>query len=74
MKNRRLISKAKRRRVTERYSGRCGICGATPSKPTMDHIVPFSKGGTDEELNLQPACFRCNVEKGDRCGFIDAEG
>lgn len=33
---------------------------------TLDHLVPISKGGTDDDLNLVLACSACNVAKGDR--------
>ena len=33
---------------------------------TLDHIVPISKGGTDELENLQFLCLRHNSQKGDR--------
>jgi 5-methylcytosine-specific restriction endonuclease McrA len=59
------ISHAKRKRIIERFDGRCAICGSRPPKLTMDHIVPVSRGGTNAEGNLQPACPRCNTKKGD---------
>ncbi len=31
-----------------------------PDKATMEHIVPFSKGGTNDPKNLIPACYQCN--------------
>lgn len=31
---------------------------------TKDHIIPKSKGGTDEQENLQTMCTRCNGNKG----------
>lgn len=40
----------------------CTICGARPSEE-VDHIIPVSKGGTDESDNLQGACKRCHEEK-----------
>lgn len=33
---------------------------------SVDHIIPESKGGTDELDNLIAACMNCNMKKGDR--------
>ncbi len=47
---------------------KCQACGASPS-PTnevilhVDHILPKSKGGTDDPLNLQALCADCNLSK-----------
>jgi 5-methylcytosine-specific restriction endonuclease McrA len=32
---------------------------------TIDHVKPLSRGGTWDDLNLVPSCFKCNHEKGD---------
>lgn len=32
----------------------------------VDHIVPLSKGGTNDRSNIQVACPKCNLEKGTR--------
>ena len=32
----------------------------------VDHVVPVSKGGTNEEANLQLLCEACNMKKGNR--------
>ena len=40
----------------------CVECGA-PSD-TVDHIVPLSRGGTNDIGNLQPMCWNCNRKKG----------
>ncbi len=31
---------------------------------TMDHLVPISRGGTNDPRNLQVLCRRCNGSKG----------
>lgn len=33
---------------------------------TIDHIVPKSKGGTNDLENLQPMCNACNARKADK--------
>lgn len=48
--------------VCERANHRCLACGLE-KKLTVDHIVPFSKGGTNTIDNIQPLCFRCNQLK-----------
>lgn len=32
---------------------------------TIDHVVPRSRGGTNDKRNKRIACKRCNNEKGD---------
>lgn len=44
---------------------RCLACGST-SQLTVDHIVPLSRGGSNEITNIQPLCFRCNSGKSGR--------
>lgn len=34
--------------------------------PTIDHIIPMSKGGDHTPHNCQTACFECNSKKGNR--------
>ena len=36
----------------------------------IDHIIPISKGGTDEIENLLPIQWENNVAKGDECANI----
>jgi ATP adenylyltransferase len=48
---------------------KCLLCGAKPSSENdieldIDHILPTSKGGKDEESNLQVLCSTCNRSKG----------
>jgi 5-methylcytosine-specific restriction endonuclease McrA len=39
-----------------------------PLQPTLDHVIPLSKGGTHEYANIRTMCRQCNVRKGDRGG------
>ena len=52
----------------------CGICGQPvdrslkfpdPMSPTVDHIIPCARGGSDDLDNLQLAHRRCNRNKSD---------
>lgn len=47
----------------------CGYCGylfdlAKGDRPTLDHIVPKSLGGSNYITNLTPSCRLCNMKKG----------
>ena len=60
------IGLKKRILVLERDNYTCRKCGrkASEGRLEVDHIVPVSKGGTDELNNLQTLCFECNRGKG----------
>jgi len=48
---------------------RCQACGASApagAELHVDHILPKSKGGTNDRWNLQALCRPCNLGKGDR--------
>jgi 5-methylcytosine-specific restriction endonuclease McrA len=64
---------ATRRRILERDAWMCGICGQpidpslAPSDPeaqSVDHIIPSSRGGSDDDENLHAAHRSCNWMKG----------
>jgi len=38
----------------------------TKDQMTIDHILPKSKGGTDDYNNLTISCIACNKEKKDK--------
>lgn len=72
------ISNRRRQRIYERDQWCCQLCGErvdrrakfTDRAPSLDHIVPRSMGGGDDDANLQLAHRWCNSYKGDR---IDGE-
>lgn len=35
-------------------------------RPSIDHVIPVTKGGTNDLDNLVFACFQCNGRKGNR--------
>ena len=45
------------------YGKPCVKCGKPAD--TIDHIVPVSRGGTNDTSNLQPLCRSCNQHKHD---------
>lgn len=59
------IPRAVQREVWQRDGGRCVECG-TKEKLCFDHIVPFSRGGSNTVRNLQLLCEACNGSKGNR--------
>lgn len=65
-----------RRRGKKGWWYRCAHCGKWCGRPgddnivipdnecmEVDHIRPWSRGGTDEVWNLQPLCKSCNRSK-----------
>lgn len=62
-----------RTRILIRDGYCCQYCGQEDAT-TVDHIVPISKGGTDEPDNLVAACTRCNYSKNDRIAPFFGQG
>lgn len=70
--NSRQVPLKDRVRVFDRDNYTCQMCGATVedgAKLHIDHIIPVSKGGTNELDNLQTLCFECNLGKSDSLEF-----
>lgn len=55
----------RKRQVLERDGFACRRCHAT-ERLEIDHVHPYSKGGTHDVENLQVLCKRCNRKKRDR--------
>ena len=64
---RKKFNKSERKEIYNKTNGHCALCGKHISleNMTIDHIVPVSKGGTNEMSNLQPTCLVCNRIKQD---------
>ncbi len=58
----RIIPQDVKNLVWNRESGKCRICGSN-KKLEFDHIVPFSKGGSNTYRNIQLLCESCNRKK-----------
>ena len=57
--------------VLKRDRFRCTICGRSPATTLgvelhVDHIIPFSVGGTTVAENLRSTCRDCNLGKGSK--------
>ena len=66
----RIINDKLRYQVLKRDNFKCCACGASPAKDPsvelhIDHIIPWSKGGTTTLDNLQTLCSKCNLGKSD---------
>lgn len=66
-----------RDQIGDRDRWKCGICGTRVNRnlafphsmsPSLDHIVPLSKGGAHSPENVQIAHLQCNTVKGNRGG------
>ena len=78
---RKYMAPSLRRKIYERDGGVCCKCkeptrffkslydspfGDQPKAGSVDHIIPVSKGGTNDESNLRWMCRSCNCARGNR--------
>ena len=54
-----------RNKIFARDDYTCQYCGKRGGTLEIDHIIPFSKGGSEKEENLVTTCFDCNRKKRD---------
>ena len=61
------VSGSIRYNVLKRAKHRCELCGGHEEQVALhvDHIIPRSKGGTDDISNFQALCMTCNTNKRD---------
>ena len=59
----------KRRAIILKMHDECCVyCGDEAN--TVDHVIPISKGGTDDLNNLVAACSRCNFSLGNKVKVV----
>lgn len=66
MKKRTAVSKRIRFEIFKRDNFKCRYCGQSVSPGVIleiDHVIPVSKGGTNENINLVTSCWDCNRGK-----------
>lgn len=54
-----------RNRIYKRDGHQCVYCGSSKNL-TLDHVIPKSRGGSNDWINLVTSCFKCNLKKADR--------
>lgn len=53
--------------VWKRDKEKCVSCGSTENLH-FDHIIPFSKNGSNDIENIQILCAKCNLKKSNKIG------
>lgn len=68
------IGARRRWSILQRDKFTCQFCGSRPGNDRLhvDHILPWSLGGSDHDNNLATACDRCNGGKSDRIAVPDS--
>src|SRR5579884_3856751 len=65
---RKKLPKSQRERIWKRDHGHCYNCGRKVPLgwAHIDHIIPLSRGGSNDDDNLAVMCPECNTRKGAR--------
>ena len=65
------IPKEVRNYVFQRDKFQCQSCGkiSAQTKLSIDHIIPLSRGGTNDISNLQTLCLTCNKRKTNKIDY-----
>lgn len=56
------LSRAEWERVKAAWGYECAYCGSG-GRLEREHVVPISRGGADDCVNVLPACRSCNAKK-----------
>jgi hypothetical protein len=51
--------------IFKRDNYTCKYCGQIGGRLEVDHVIPISKGGTNDLSNLTTSCRKCNRQKKD---------
>ena len=55
-----------KKNILRRDNFTCQYCGVTDNSLTVDHVLPKSRGGKSNWINVVVACKSCNLKKGNR--------
>lgn len=71
----RSISNPRKKAVKKRDQYQCQLCQKKIEEDNLviDHIFPFSLGGSNEKINLMSLCKKCNDDKGKRLDYYRSE-
>ena len=68
-----MVKRSKRRGISfskknilRRDNFTCQYCGVSNNSLTVDHVLPKSRGGKSNWINVVVACKPCNLKKGDQ--------
>jgi 5-methylcytosine-specific restriction endonuclease McrA len=59
------LIRVNRSRIYKRDNHQCVYCDSK-KQLTLDHVIPKSRGGSNDWTNLVTCCFKCNLKKGNR--------